>query len=66
MRSTRPTIYGSARTSTRLLKAGLYDFDADSGQIRVFDGQAAVNIDDRQIKLKGGHEIALAYKRLKA
>jgi hypothetical protein len=28
--------------STRLLKAGLYDFEADRGLISVFDGKAIV------------------------
>ncbi len=32
-------------SSTQLLKAGLYDFDADRGMIRVFDGKAVVQTD---------------------
>jgi hypothetical protein len=47
---------GSA--STQLKKAGLYDFDADKGQLRVFDGEALVHVADQQIKVKGGHELA--------
>jgi len=46
-------------SSTQLLKAGLYDFDADGGLIRVFDGKAEVQTADRQIELKGGHQLNL-------
>ena len=45
--------------STRLLKTGLYDFDADHAQIRVFDGKARAQTDDRQTEVKGGHELDL-------
>ncbi len=45
--------------SVRLLKRGLYDFDADHQQVRVFDGKAAVQTDDREVDVKGGHELAL-------
>jgi hypothetical protein len=45
--------------SVRLLKAGLYDFDADRQQVRVFDGKAAVRDDDRQADVKGGRQLAL-------
>lgn len=52
---------GSSRT--QLLKQGLYSFDADSGQLRVFDGKAAVLPDDpdneKPITVKGGKELAL-------
>lgn len=51
--------------STRLLKTGLYDFDANAHQVRVFEGQAVVTTDDRQIKLKGGREFTSG-GRLKA
>jgi FecR protein len=44
---------------TRLLKKGLYDFDADRGQVRTFDGEATVQLNDRQVKVKGGHELNL-------
>ena len=43
--------------STRLLKAGLYDFDADRGQIRVFDGKAFVQAGGRQIEVKSGRQL---------
>ena len=48
---------GSA--STRLLKPGLYDFDADHGLIRVFDGKATVYFGGRQFDLKGGRQMNL-------
>ncbi|MBO0911993.1 MAG: FecR domain-containing protein [Acidobacteria bacterium] len=52
---------------TRLVKTGLYDFDADHGQVRVFDGQASVAAGDKDIKVKGGHELDLnAAGRLKS
>ena len=45
--------------STRLLKAGLYDFDADRGQIRVFDGKAFVQAGGREIEVKSGRQLNL-------
>jgi hypothetical protein len=46
---------------THLLKTGLYGFDADHGQVRVFDGQASVVAGDKEknITVKGGHELNL-------
>lgn len=46
-------------TSTRLLKNGLYDFDADHGQIRVFKGTAQVDAKGQHVKLTGERELAL-------
>jgi hypothetical protein len=45
--------------STKLVKSGLYDFDADHGQIRVFDGQAEVQVGGRDVDVKDGHELSL-------
>ena len=45
--------------STKLLKKGLYDFDADSGEVRVFKGQAAVYVGDRKITLGQKEEVAV-------
>jgi hypothetical protein len=45
--------------TARLLKTGLYEFDAGNHEIRVFDGQAMVNANDERVRLKGGHEVAL-------
>ncbi len=47
-------------TSTRILKTGLYDFDAAHDQVRVFDGKAKVLDNDHDITVKGGHELALS------
>lgn len=53
--------------TTRLLKTGLYDFDAAGGQVRVFDGKASVEDGDRQVTVKGGREVDLnASGKLKA
>jgi len=50
---------GEDGSSTQLLKVGLYDFDADRGVIRVFDGKALVQAGGRNIEVKGGHELLL-------
>ena len=50
---------GENNSSTQLLKAGLYDFDADRGIIRVFDGKAEVQIAGQHIEVKSGHQVAL-------
>lgn len=42
---------------TRMVKPGLYDFNLRQNEIRVFDGQAEVQDGDKQVKLKGGHEL---------
>ena len=58
---------GEDGSSTQLQKAGLYEFDADRGVVRVFDGKAVVQTDDKQIEVKGGHELTLnAAGKLKA
>jgi hypothetical protein len=46
--------------TAHLLKAGLYDFDLNRNQIRVFDGKATVQEGDREVTVKSGHEVALA------
>lgn len=43
---------------TQVVKTGLYDFNAASGQMRVFDGKAIVSAEDRNTTVKGGHELA--------
>jgi hypothetical protein len=50
---------GENNSSSQLLKAGLYDFDADHGLIRVFDGKAVVQTAGHQIELKSGHQLSL-------
>src|SRR5579871_4181154 len=52
-------VINEGAASTRLLKAGLYDFDADHGVIRVYDGKAAVQTSGRQLDVKGGHQLNL-------
>jgi len=51
--------------SVRLMKKGLYEFDATAGQMRVFDGQAEANAGGRMIKIDGGHELAFNQPKLK-
>jgi len=52
---------------TQLVKPGLYDFDADHSQIRVFDGKAYVDTAGKRIELKSGHRLDLkATGKLKA
>jgi hypothetical protein len=50
----------------RVVKTGLYDFDANNGQVRVFDGKAIVNAKDHTVTLKKGHELALNNEKVKA
>jgi hypothetical protein len=50
---------GENNSSTQLLKAGLYDFDADRGIIRVFDGKAEVQMAGQHIEVKSGHQVTL-------
>jgi FecR protein len=52
--------------STRVLKTGLYEFNAANHDVRVFDGKAAVEANDRNATVKGGNELDLnAEGRLK-
>ncbi len=45
--------------TVRLLKTGLYDFDADRNIVRVFEGEAVVRQGNRDIQVKGDHQVAL-------
>ena len=45
--------------TARILKPGLYDFDLQQNQMRVFDGEAMVQVGDKQITLKADHELAV-------
>ena len=51
---------------TRIMKAGLYDFDAANQQVRVLEGKAVVSADDRNTTVKKGHELALNSAKLKS
>ncbi len=59
-------VVDEAQDHTILLKTGLYDFDANTNVLRVFDGKAAVSADglsgdgQKAEIVKGGHEAALA------
>jgi hypothetical protein len=43
-----------------ILKNGLYEFDADQGQARTFNGEADVRYQDQDIKLKEKHTVTIA------
>jgi hypothetical protein len=45
--------------TTQLVKNGFYDFDAARNQVLVLDGEAIVDENGRQVKVKGGHELTL-------
>jgi len=45
--------------TVRLLKTGLYDFDADRNIVRVFEGEAVVRQGNRDVQVKGDHQVAL-------
>jgi hypothetical protein len=51
-------------TNTRLLKDGLYAFDADKGTVRVFKGEAELleptGAGQKALKIKGDHQVGLA------
>jgi hypothetical protein len=49
-----------------LQEKGLYDFDADRSQARVFDGRAAVLDNGREEHIQGGHQMTLTAAKLKA
>jgi len=45
--------------TTQLVKPGLYDFDLNRDQIRVFDGKALVEDGGKPVTVKGGREVSL-------
>jgi hypothetical protein len=45
---------------THMVKDGLYAFDADHAQVRVLKGEALVQDNDQNVKVKGGHELDLS------
>lgn len=45
---------------TTLEKNGLYKFDANAGQVAVYDGKADFHEGDRHVELKKGHETTVA------
>jgi hypothetical protein len=42
-----------------LLKKGLYEFTAGPGQVRVWDGQAKVDIAGKEMHVDSGHQLAM-------
>jgi hypothetical protein len=46
--------------TARLLKTGLYDFNQRQDVMRVFDGKAVVEENDKEITVKGKHEFSFA------
>lgn len=52
----------------KLLKNGLYEFDAAANEVRVFDGEAAVSPSQtatKWINVKGHHELAITGEQMK-
>lgn len=47
--------------TARLLKTGLYDFDADEGLFRVVDGKATVKREDRDEQFTSGWQVGLTW-----
>jgi hypothetical protein len=45
--------------TVRVMKTGLYDFDAMNHAVRVFDGKADIFVGDHETTVKGGHEVTL-------
>jgi FecR protein len=54
--------------AARLVKTGFYDFDANQEEVRVFEGEALVEASnsDKQIRVKGGHEVDLNATNIKS
>lgn len=51
--------------STKLLKKGLYDFDADHNEVRVFSGSAQVTAGNRKVTVEGKQKTVLGGANLK-
>ena len=51
---------------TRIVKTGLYDFDAGNQAVRVFDGKAVVAANDHETTLKKNRELTLNTSDVKA
>jgi hypothetical protein len=45
--------------TVRLLKTGLYEFDADQNLVRVYQGKADVREMNRDVEVKGKHQVSL-------
>ena len=53
-------IIGEDGVKVRLAKTGLYDFDADRSIVRVYQGQANVEMNGRDIEVKKDHQLAFS------
>ena len=51
--------------STRVLKKGFYEFNADQNAVRVFKGEARLTASDKNVTIKENHEVALNDPKLK-
>jgi hypothetical protein len=51
-------------TATQLLKTGLYDFNRNQRELRVFDGKAFVESGREHVDVKAGRELTIASKDL--
>jgi len=49
----------------RIVKKGLYEFDATAGQALVFDGQADLQNGKKTVEIHGGHQALLAQAKIK-
>jgi hypothetical protein len=54
------------RSQVRLLQRGLYHFDADLGELRVYDGKAEITGDGQLVQAKKGRSVALGETLLAA
>jgi hypothetical protein len=45
--------------ATQLMKKGIYRFDTNPASVAVYDGKAAVTVDDKKIELGKNHELML-------
>jgi hypothetical protein len=59
-------IVDEGSSKTRLVKDGFYDFNADTGDVRVFSGKAELQEADRRVTIDGGHDVTLTNPKLKA
>ncbi len=57
---------GERNATSELDKKGVYDFDADVPNVRVYDGKLTVTEDDRKVDLGKGREAVLTGEPLKA
>jgi len=51
--------------TAKLLKRGLYDFEVDCNEVRVFSGAAQVTVGNRKVTLDGSQKLELASDKLK-